>query len=156
MAGRRATLSAFKRPLLLCKLLLLALVGAVLGLHVDVFPWVFQLGGHHQALLVHAAAGVVTALAALATVAHLLLQPLPPLLESAFDVVGGCLMCGASGVLLSAWVRRADASAHDVLPGLHADGFLDADKLATAGFLALAAALLEFAQPPLALWLRPS
>jgi len=57
-------------------------VGAVLGLEAEVFPWLLQLGGQHHVLLVHAAGGVVATLSSAALVARLINSPLPPLIVS--------------------------------------------------------------------------
>lgn len=62
-----------------------------------------------------------------------------------------CLLVGAGSVLLAAWGRRGEAATHDgAMPGHHAHGYLNADKMAAAGFLALIAAL-----PSLARFLTP-
>ncbi|CAB3384597.1 Hypothetical predicted protein [Cloeon dipterum] len=155
MAGRRATLAALKRPLLVGKLVFLALVGSVLGLHTQVYPWVFDVGGHHHVLLVHVAGGVAAALASMAAVGHLLLQPLPLLLEASFDVVSAALLSGGGGVLLSAWGQllndNSTVATHFVLPGVHTVGFLNINNLAAAGFLAVGAAVAALAQVVVAL-----
>ena len=58
------------------------MIGAVLGLHSDVFPWVFQLGGKHHLLLVQAAGGVAATLTSAALVGRLARTPVPSLLVS--------------------------------------------------------------------------
>lgn len=56
------------------------MIGAVLGLHSDVFPWVYQLGSHHHLLLVQAAGGVAATLASASLIGRLARTPVPTLL----------------------------------------------------------------------------
>jgi len=67
--------------------------------------------------------------------------------EAAWGAVEACLLVGAGAVLLAAWGRRSEAATHDgPMPGHHAHGYLNADKMAAAGFLALIAALPSIAR----------